>query len=53
MAAGGRVGINLPTLLDINTPPDLFSIFPQYFDSVLFYDGADYIDRTETAYTSA
>jgi len=52
MAGGGRVGINIPTLLGTKTPPDLFSIFPQYFDGVLIYDGVDYIDKTNQAYNS-
>ena len=53
LAGGGRVGINVPTLLGTKTPPDLFSIFPQYFDGVLVYDGPGYTDRISESYNSA
>ncbi len=52
LAAGGRVGVNIPTLLGMKTPPDLFSIYPQYFDYVARYDGATYYDYTTEAYIS-
>ena len=53
LAAWGRVGFNIPTLLGTKTPPDGFSIFPQYFDYVARYDGNTYYDYTSRAYVSA
>lgn len=55
MGAGGRIGFNIPTLLGTTTSPDGFSIYPQYFDSLLRYDDAtsSYIDYTADAYLSA
>lgn len=53
MSAGGRIGINQPTLLNgFLTPLDGFSIYPQYFDYVVRYDGATYYDNTVEAYSS-
>ncbi len=53
LGAWGRIGFNIPTLLWSKTPPDGFSIYPQYFDSVLRYDGDTYYDLSEAAYSSA
>ena len=53
MAAWGRIGFNIPTLLGTKTPPDGFSIYPQYFDYIARYDGSTYYDYTSKAYISS
>lgn len=40
-------------MLGTKTPPDGFSIYPQYFDYVARYDGNTYDDYTSKAYTSS
>lgn len=54
MSAAGRVGVNVPTDLVgfSNTPLDAFTLYPQYFDYAVRYDGDTYYNNTVDAYTS-